>query len=533
MAPIGGAADEGVRVRNTQRWIGFGCALIAISVGALAFRLPGLERRPMHTDEAVHTVKAGILLETGQYVYDPHEYHGPTIYYGALPFIYLSGARALADTREWMFRIVPVVFGVGLVLLFAGLANGIGYTEALAGAALTAISPAMVFYSRYYIQEIPFVFLSAGLIVSGWQYAVSGRLRWAVGAGLCVGLMAATKETCVLVWAAMAGAAIVVLVCEDPTMRLARAWASRLAWFPVILGGGVALLVAETVISGFWTHPRGALDLFLSYLNYINRTAGVRLHDHPWHYYLQMLLYTKNGPGPWWSEGFIVGLAVLGGVVAWWRPRDPSPDARLRRFIAAYTVLLAVVYSVIPYKTPWCMLGFLHGMILLAGIGAVGAIRRMPHVALRIALGAVLLLGAVQLGVQAHRATGRFEADTRNPYVYGHTSPNLRRLVERIEDIARIAPEGRHLLIKVLTADAWPLPWYLRNFDRVGYWPGPIEDPNAAIAVAMQENQADVEAHLRGAYQTEVYGLRPDVLMVVFIRQDLWDAFMQTRTAGS
>ena len=41
------------------------------------------------------------------------------------------------------------------------------------------------------------------------------------------------------------------------------------------------------------------------------------------------------------------------------------------RFLGFYTLLMATAYSVIPYKTPWCLLGFLHGMVLLAGIGAV------------------------------------------------------------------------------------------------------------------------------------------------------------------
>ena len=36
---------------------------------------------------------------------------------------------------------------------------------------------------------------------------------------------------------------------------------------------------------------------------------------------------------------------------------------------------MLVVYSAIPYKTPWCLLGFLHGMILLAGVGAVVLVR--------------------------------------------------------------------------------------------------------------------------------------------------------------
>jgi hypothetical protein len=29
--------------------------------------------------------------------------------------------------------------------------------------------------------------------------------------------------------------------------------------------------------------------------------------------------------------------------------------------LAFYTLILLALYSAIPYKTPWCLLGFLHG----------------------------------------------------------------------------------------------------------------------------------------------------------------------------
>ena len=43
----------------------FTLALLAVAAGALAFRLPGLNNRPMHVDEAVQAVKFGELYEKG------------------------------------------------------------------------------------------------------------------------------------------------------------------------------------------------------------------------------------------------------------------------------------------------------------------------------------------------------------------------------------------------------------------------------------------------------------------------------------
>ena len=46
----------------------------------------------------------------------------------------------------------------------------------------------------------------------------------------------------------------------------------------------------------------------------------------------------------------------------------------LPHFLALYTILLTAIYSAISYKTPWCLLSFFHGMILLAGIGAAALV---------------------------------------------------------------------------------------------------------------------------------------------------------------
>ena len=93
-----------------------------------------------------------------------------------------------------------------------------------------------------------------------------------------------------------------------------------------------------------------------------------------------MLVYFRYADGPIWTEAVIILLAVVGFVAALTRKGLSAANADLLRFIAFYTLILTVAYSAIPYKTPWCMLGFLHGMILLAGVGAVVLVKLVPNV---------------------------------------------------------------------------------------------------------------------------------------------------------
>jgi hypothetical protein len=118
--------------------------------------------------------------------------------------------------------------------------------------------------------------------------------------------------------------------------------------------------------------------------------------------------------------------------------------------------------------------------------------------------------------------------------VYAHTGTDFLNLVQRVEDIARYYPDQKDMLIKVITHpdEAWPLPWYLRGFTKVGYWQefdeaGPVGDVPVVISSidVTEENQVK----LQRTHQSEFFGLRPEVLLAVHIRKDLWEKFLENR----
>jgi len=167
----------------TRPQVWCGVCLLMLAAAALAIRLPRLDQRPLHGDEANQAVKAGILLETGEYRYDPQEHHGPSLYWLTLPLLWLQGRADFAETTETDYRLVPVVFGVGLVLLLWLVADGLGRGPAVLAGLFTAISPAFVFYSRYYIQETLLVFFALAAMAAGWRYVCSKKTVWAILCG--------------------------------------------------------------------------------------------------------------------------------------------------------------------------------------------------------------------------------------------------------------------------------------------------------------------------------------------------------------
>jgi len=64
--------------------------------------------------------------------------------------------------------------------------------------------------------------------------------------------------------------------------------------------------------SSFLRNPGGVLDSLRTYTTYFDRAGNNHIHEHSWYYYLKMLIYSRYGNGPVWSEGIIVLLAVVG-----------------------------------------------------------------------------------------------------------------------------------------------------------------------------------------------------------------------------
>lgn len=515
------------------------CVLFLVAIiAAVALRLPRLEQRPMHGDEAVHAVKFGQLLEKDFYRYNPCEYHGPTLNYFTLIPARLSGTHKFKNLSEFTLRIVPVFFGVLLVLMLLLLVDGLGWSATIIAAGLTAVSPAFVFYSRYYIHEMLLVCFAFAAITAGYRYTQSKNIRWALLTGVFLGLCHATKETCIIAFGSMLLALLLTLIMQHKGI-----WNITKTIKPSHLIAAIvtAVIVSALFYSSFLTNPGGILDSLSAYSSYFSRASENQLHIHPWYYYLKMLIYSGVAESPVWSEALIVLLAMAGFIVAMLRKPSLSIDFRLLRFIAFYTATMTVLYSVIPYKTPWCMLGFLHGMILLVAAGAVAVIKLAPNALARVLISLVLVAGGVHLAWQGYLASYRLYADTRNPYVYAHTGSDVFKITRRVEEIAQVHPDGHNMYVQVICpeGDYWPLPWYLRLFPNVGWWNKVDEDILSAPVIIASPNAES--ALIRKLYELPPPGkknlyvplfdtymeLRPQVELRGYVTKDLWDRFRQ------
>ncbi|HEX3797271.1 MAG TPA: flippase activity-associated protein Agl23 [Verrucomicrobiae bacterium] len=499
--------------------------LLLALAAALALRCPQLDIRPMHNDEAVNAIKLRTLWEQGSYKYDPQEYHGPTLIYLTFAWMKLIGPVQFAHFDEIQLRLITVIFGVGLILFLPLISDALGRGAIVCAAILIAVSPAMVFYSRYFIHEMLLVAFTFLTIAAGWRYTRNRKPGWAVLAGVSIGLMQATKETFVLSIAAAVAAIFLNKLCNRDPNETANVFslnrqhliAAIAAWFITVI----------VLFTSFFTNARGPLDAVLTYFPWLHRVEGASPHLHPWDYYLSRLIYFHSGRGPVWSEALVLILAIV-GIIAAFNPKSRlEGNRKFIRFIALYTIILTAIYSAISYKTPWCLLSFWQGMILLAGVGAMALINLGSQFIWKIPVSCVLLALTVQLAYQAWQVSVPYASNIHNPYIYAQTSDDILNLVERLDKLAPTDAQKNSFVIKVMAPDSeyWPLPWYLRQFKQVGFWPRVPADPYSdamIVSTAFQANLDQKKTHIMAG----LFELRPQTFFELYVETNAWTTYV-------
>jgi uncharacterized protein (TIGR03663 family) len=506
--------------RDAWWWSG-----LAILIGAALLRLLFLTDKPLHHDEGVNGVFLVTLFRTGFYHYDPANYHGPSLYYLAVI------PTAINNVLHWghglstfVIRFVTAVFGVGVVWLILCLRRWLGSAGSLAAAAFATVSPGFVFFSRYFIHEILFVFFTLGILVAWLYYRETGRQRYLMLASASAAMLFTTKET----WIITTAVWLIAIPCTLLYLRLRRkanealnkVSAQEIAggqqdrrW---IWAGLLFVAIGVLLYTSFFTNPKGILDAFRTF-TYWTKTGEHGIYNREWSTYFQWM---------WQEESPILLLGGAGTLLALGRARS-----RFLVFCAFWTIGIFAAYSLVPYKTPWLVLSLILPLVLMAGHLIEESFQAGAHGGWTFVLGVFAFLAATA-GVlfslyQAIDVSFIHYDDDTYAYVYAHTKRDFLGLINEIESIAADNPAKKTLGIAVLSPEHWPMPWYLRDYPNVGYW-GSIAawqksgDKSEPIVIALQPQVPEVEGLLGSNYRVfSTHELRPGNTLVMFVRRDI------------
>ncbi|MDD1673610.1 MAG: TIGR03663 family protein [Methanomicrobiales archaeon] len=452
--------------------LSFQTLFLLIFVVALLVRLWALDLKLFHHDEAVHAWFSYRLLTDGIYVYDP-SYHGPFLYYVT------AGMFAILGASDPVGRILPALFGVALIPMVYAIYR-LGYLDqrqTLVAALFIAISPEMVYFSRFLRQDIFQLAFTLLLLVALLYYHRSGKLWYAALAGLSAGLGMTLKEDMPLLLLIFLVYGVYLL--WSGKISLPRSWKRDAILAFLIFAGSMVLFY-----SSFGAHPEVILGQVLNpgfiakngILSAINQTGWYQAVEHwtamhtqcricgPWFFYtILLILY----------ELPIFALAILGTLQftmkkssgscildrIWKKKEEPTfaqivekvrgKEKRMVgnrkeefiRFSIIWMLATLTIYAYIGEKVPWLIVHQLLPMIFVATYLMTS---RKAAFAVISSIFLILVLWHVAF----------VSADVSEPIVQVQNSEELRTVMALIDASDSVA----------ISSDTyWPLPWYYRG----------------------------------------------------------------------
>lgn len=519
-------------------------AAAAILIVAALLRLYDLDLVPLHHDEGVNGNFLIRLVREGAYRYDPENYHGPTVYYFAafLPwvtrFFFGTAAQDKYGLNTITIRLVPALFGWATVWLVFLLRRHLGSIGTLAAAALLAVSPGAVYLSRYFIHETLFVFFTFGLVVAVLKYYEDGHPVYLILASISAAMMFATKETAVISLGVLLIALAITLiyprlrrtsVVKRDRNKKSGTSATGESWRAIDRLGGplkvlTLLIIAFSLFvilnvlfysSFFKNYPQGVYDAVRTF-QFWSKT-GKTAHVHPITTYVTWLLR---------QESPILFLATIGAGMVVWKPRN-----LFALFVALWGFGILAAYSLISYKTPWLGLNFIIPLALVAGY-ALQMIWEAALGELRLIAGIMVVALAVSSYQTIDLNFFNYDNDdTYYVYVYAHTRRETLAMLKEIDRVVERTNQGGETGITIVAPEYWPLPWYFRDFTRVGY-NGRMADSSEPIIIASEGQGMEMESTFGSRYQqvnsglnpAGSYSLRPGVNFLLYVRRDLLPA---------
>ena len=475
---------------------------------AAIFRFFALSIKPPHGDEGVNGLFVNLLWENGYYRYDPTNYHGPLLYY------LLQISEKIFGFGIHSFRIVTASFSLLTVWLTLELRGILGRYGSYFAALALAVSPGMIFFGRSAIHEALFVFFQVLWIMGFLKLRESmdrQGLQWfLIGLLGCVLL----KETFVILgisfvmaWGwleispVMAG---VIRNIECPPGRKSAEF-SMSYLVKMLL---VVIFIWLAFFTGFFHNWRGAKDFFVALMPWLKTGVGGAGHNKPFFHWVRLF-----GQYEWVGAAGLAG-AFIGVVGRSWK----------LRFLSLLALVNGLIYSWIPYKTPWCIISMLWPFIFIAGIWMEYVFDKFPRryspVLLSFLAVTVVMIG--RSATVAYSLNFVHYADN-SPYVYVQVKNDFKVIEDIVSKKIRSAPDMKNMIIQsCLKTESWPLPWFFSRFPNYRYGSsGDALDLNADI-IFTEINR--IVPELSGLYVRRRIDLRESrELMDVYLKKSTFE----------
>src|SRR3954447_1283983 len=328
---------------------------------AFMLRMHDLGVRALHHDESLHAVYSYKLFTGQGYTHDPMM-HGPFQFHAKALMYFLFGDNDVTA------RLTEVLLGTGIVALAYTLRAELGRRGAMAAAVLFALSPCLLYFSRFSREDILFGFHTFLMIVGLLGYVRTRQARWLYAGSIGLALGFSTKESIYLVGFLVVSFAVLWIAAEflrngqSALLRVVFGVPPLVALNCVLIVVGICTVLYTT----FFTNPDGIRSGTIGALQYWMEQQAVARGGQPTYYYaLLMPLY----------EFLALALAVCAVLTV-------GPRKRGLALITGTFLVLAFGYFMIAQRatfgeresTGWFLLGLSYAATMVFFLSRRGSL---------------------------------------------------------------------------------------------------------------------------------------------------------------
>jgi uncharacterized protein (TIGR03663 family) len=414
---------------------------------------------------------------------------------------------SLFGDSDLVARLLPSLFGTLLIPLVYCIYR-IGYInkkQTLFAALFLAVSPDMVYFSRFLRHDIFMLFFTFLLLVAILYYFEYGQTRFAIIAAIAMGGALCCKEE------------MPVIILIFASFFIYEIWRGKFTlphdWkYDLILGAFLVLVIMSTMYSAFGAHINTLVGQ-----NFALNTTGwyqavehwIAMHNQqrlggPWYFYIPLYLlyelpifilgiigilqFLFNGfnPSRWMNRlknwlkyrGSVLPVSELAALsLQQLKTQKPvySKSDEFFRLCIYWMILVMAFYAIVGEKVPWLIIPQLLPMCFVA-------VYKLNWQKMVFAIAGCIFLILITWHVVF------IPVDINEPIVQVQNSEDLR-------DVMQLIDASDHVV--VASKNYWPLPWYYRGdrWNKIKFY-GDITDEQTLT----QDNPGVIILHDAASY---------------------------------
>jgi uncharacterized protein (TIGR03663 family) len=391
-------------------------------------------------------------MERGEYIYNP-DFHGPFLYHITALFFFLFGMSDIT------LRITQAIFGIATIAVLWFLKDHVKKETMLVLSLLIALSPSLVYYSRFAVHDSYFVFFTMACLVFLYLYSKTKESRYIYLFSACLAFLFTTKENAYITVAAMVAYFGLEFLIEffntKGSISKILKKNTYLNWIKdnkkeIFISFVIFLSIFSIFYTSFFRYPQNFVTAIKEpFIHWFTKTRTQHGFFQPYSFYLRILEEYD-------TTIFIFGLL---GILLPVFVRN-----HYTKFASFFSAFNLVVYLLMPYKEPN---NVVHIVMPLAVSGAV-FIEYVNDKIKKYVLLLLILLSFYSLYVTWQTSFVKY-ADENNYLVYVQTVDDVKPLLKLVERITK--ERGKNISIVVnIPETEYPLSWYFRDYAKVSYF---------------------------------------------------------------